>query len=90
MGKYDPLRDHLDGARESLLRLSFSDIERILGGTLPASARKHPAWSGNEEQGGMHSHARAWLDAGYRTQKLDLNAQTVEFASASPSARQSP
>jgi hypothetical protein len=78
-GKYDPLHNHLDGASRVLVRLTFAEIERVLGDELPPSARKHQAWWANESRGGTHSHARSWLDAGYRTQNLDLNAQTVEF-----------
>jgi len=79
MGKYNTLREHLDASTVPVLRLSFAEIERILGDVLPPSARKHQAWWANEAPGGMHRHARSWLDAGYRTQNLDLNAQTVEF-----------
>jgi hypothetical protein len=78
-GKYGPLYNHLDGAGRVLVRLTFAEIERVLGDELPPSARKHQAWWANESRGGTHSHARSWLDAGYRTQNLDLNAQTVEF-----------
>lgn len=79
MGKYDPLRDHLDASTEPVVRLSFVEIERTIGDTLPASARTHPAWWANESPGGMHSHARSWLDSGYETRRLDLNSQTIEF-----------
>lgn len=78
MGKYHPLQDYLGAAPAPLLRLTFAQIERILGASLPESARRHAAWWANERVG-THSHARAWLDAGYRTQRLDLNAGTVEF-----------
>jgi hypothetical protein len=86
MGKYDPLQDYLGAASEPLLRLTFAQVERILGISLPASARKHPAWWANEKVG-THSHARAWLDAGYQTQRLDLNAQTVEFTRTGAKSR---
>ena len=79
MGKYDPLREYLAAAAQPLVKLSFGEIEQVLGDSLPASARKYPAWWANEESG-THSHARAWLDVRYRTQRLDLNAETVEFA----------
>jgi hypothetical protein len=79
MGRYETLREHLDASTEPVLRLSIARIERILGDVLPPSARKHQAWWANEAPGGTHSHARFWLDAGYRTQNLDLKAQTVEF-----------
>ncbi|MCD9625630.1 DUF7662 domain-containing protein [Rhabdothermincola salaria] len=78
MAKYDPLHEHLVSKPDSLLKLSFSEIERIFGEPLPASARKHQAWWANESDG-SHVEARAWLDAGYRTQGLDLNSETIEF-----------
>ena len=55
-----------------------SQIERVVGAPLPASARRHCAWWANERIG-THSHARAWLDAGYETRDLDVNGATVEF-----------
>lgn len=78
MSKYDPLQEHLQASGEAQLTLSFAAIERILGERLPDSARRHNAWWANEE-GGTHTHARAWLDAGYRTAGLDLNGSTVQF-----------
>ena len=74
--KYDPLYDHLANNPETVIALSFSEIERILGFALPASARRHQAWWANEREG-THSHARSWLEASYGTQSVDLNAQTV-------------
>ena len=76
--KYDPLYDHLANNPETVIALSFSEIERILGFALPASARRHQAWWANEREG-THSHARSWLEASYKTQGVDLNAQTVRF-----------
>lgn len=78
MGKYDPLHRHLTASSEARLRMTFADIERVLGNTLPASARKHPAWWANE-RATTHSHNRSWLDAGYETARLDLYGQTIEF-----------
>ena len=76
--KYDPLYHHLANSSETVIALSFSEIERILGFALPASARRHQAWWANEREG-THSHARSWLEASYGTQGVDLNAQTVRF-----------
>ena len=84
MGKYDPLWAFLGSQTQSQLKLSFSEIERILNARLPASARGYPAWWANERVT-THQHARAWLDAGYETRRLDLNAATVEFV-RSPTA----
>ncbi|QYG93439.1 GIY-YIG nuclease family protein [Iamia sp. SCSIO 61187] len=60
MGKYDPLHDHLLACNEPVLQMRFTDIERLLGDDLPASARRHPAWWANETVE-AHIHARAWL-----------------------------
>ena len=76
--KYDPLYDHLANNPETVIALSFSEIERILGFALPASARRYQAWWANEREG-THSHARSWLDASYETQGVDLSAQSVRF-----------
>jgi hypothetical protein len=33
----------------------------------------------NHEQAGTHIHARAWLDAGFKTTNVDLAGDTVDF-----------
>lgn len=82
MTKYEPLKEHLEQSRQAQVRLRFSEIERILGTPLPASARKYSAWWANEADGTTHTHARSWLGAGYETRHLDLNGQSVEFVRA--------
>ncbi|MHB8463356.1 MAG: DUF7662 domain-containing protein [Acidimicrobiales bacterium] len=76
--RYDPLRQHLAERSEPVVRLTFAEIERILGAELPKSARQYRPWWANE-QAGTHVHARAWLDAGRRTTNVELNAATVQF-----------
>jgi hypothetical protein len=76
--RYTPLREHLAERSEPLVHMTFAEIEAILGGNLPDSARKYRPWWANEEAG-THVHARAWLDAGRRTANVDLNAGTVDF-----------
>jgi hypothetical protein len=80
-GTYGPLGAYLDGldAREAVL--TFSDIERILGRPLPASARRYQAWWANEKSG-THSHAKSWMVAGWETRNVDLNAARVRFVRA--------
>lgn len=79
MSKYDPLRDHLMNLKGETWGASFAEIERILGFSLPASARNHSAWWANEAEG-THIQARAWLKSGWRTRNLNLTGQTVEFS----------
>lgn len=75
-GKYQALWAYLDEQRGPELKLSFSDVERILGFPLPASSRKHlPHWYGYAGS----AVARAIRDAGWKATKVDLNAQTVVF-----------
>jgi hypothetical protein len=76
--RYDPLRKYLAERTEPVIRLSFAEIERIIGGQLPASARRHRPWWANERSG-SHVHASAWMGAGRRTANVDLNAGSVDF-----------
>src|SRR3712207_3181173 len=55
---------------------TFAQIERVIGRRLPDSARRHQAWWANTR---WHSHAHAWLDAGWKTSRLDLGAEQVVF-----------
>jgi hypothetical protein len=76
--RYQPLHDHLADRAKPVVKLTFGQIERILGAPLPSSAWKYRPWWANESAG-THVHARAWLNAGRRTANVDLNAGTVEF-----------
>ncbi|MFT4275164.1 MAG: hypothetical protein QM576_02305 [Rhodopseudomonas sp.] len=77
MSKYEPLPRFLGSVGRSAHRMSFSEIERILGFKLPNSAYQHEAWWSNNATG--HSHARAWLQSGWRTEAIDLAARKVTF-----------
>jgi hypothetical protein len=77
LSKYEPLPQFLSSKAGSLHRMSFEQIERVLGFKLPKSAYEHEAWWSNNDTG--HSHARAWLSAGWRTQDVDLAARMVTF-----------
>ena len=76
--KYEPLLRFLQARLDAeSIRLSFAEIDEILGFPLPKSARDHQAWWSNTRLG--HSHAAAWLDAGWKTAMLDLASQRVTF-----------
>jgi hypothetical protein len=77
MSKYEPLPQFLSAGTASTRRMSFEQIERVLGFNLPKSAYEHEAWWSNNATG--HSHARAWLAAGWRTQDVDLEGRKVTF-----------
>lgn len=76
--KYEPLKRYFEGRFDAVtIRLSFAEIDKILGFRLPRSARDHQAWWSNTRIG--HSHAAAWLDPGWKTSGLDLTSQRVTF-----------
>lgn len=77
MSKYEPLPRFLMQSERPVYRLSFSEIERILGFKLPKSAYEHEAWWSNNSNG--HSHARAWVTRGWRSEEVDLARREVTF-----------
>ena len=79
MSIYDPLRRELESTRERTIRLTFSEIEDILGRPLPVSAYKFSAWWGNESsRKARHTQAMAWLHAGFAA-RVSLKQRAVEF-----------
>lgn len=76
-GKYRPLYDHLSGQRLDEVSLSLAEIERLLGDSLPASARRTRGWWSNRGRGSLQ--AAAWMDAGYQVHEVDLAAGKVIF-----------
>ena len=81
VSKYDALnRDLISKANagERNVSMTFSEIERILGDPLPASARKYRPWWGNEKAE-RRSQARAWMDAGWEVDHVDINSEQVTF-----------
>lgn len=77
-GSYLPLAEHLGTLTSSSMQATFTQIERILGRPLPASARRHRAWWANDATGN-HSHAAAWMGAGWLVDSVDLNSAIVRF-----------
>ena len=79
MSKYDPLQDFLQRAEGIECELSFSAIERIIGSTLPASAKDRRQWWGNENN--PHRQCYSWMSAGWRVADggVDFGRETVLF-----------
>lgn len=76
--KYHPLFEHLLFSGQGRLSMAFSEIETIIGASLPPSARQREEWWSNSPSG--HSQARAWLNANYRTSNIDLVGEKVDFS----------
>jgi YD repeat-containing protein len=78
MRKYAPLKHHLERRNGRPEILSFEDIEDIIGAPLPKSAAAHRSFWANDARG-HHSHARAWIGAGYRVAWVDRGDRVVRF-----------
>ena len=63
-GKYRKLYAHLSCLGVQEWSTSFNEIEAIVGFQLPASARLHRPWWGNQRNGNGHSQSLAWTLAG--------------------------
>jgi hypothetical protein len=83
VGKYDPLRDYLAGRLTDEVKMSFADIEKLVG-PLPVSAHTYRAWWANDSK----SEALAWRAAGWRAQSVDQAAGRVVFARSGTSGPQ--
>jgi len=80
-GKYDALGRYLSGVPERRVALGFQQIEDIIGDVLPRSARADDLWWANTKNPGR-AQPRAWLEAGWRVESVDLTAQEVTFVRA--------
>lgn len=74
--KYAALKTHLEELTGNEWNTSFQQIERILGSSLPKSARLYPAWWANQANGPQSS---AWQDAGWKTNNLNLTNERITF-----------
>lgn len=78
MAKYDSLRRFLAAHSETVVRVSFEQLDAMVGG-LPKSARTYRVWwdNGSTER---HPQARAWIEAGFVVETVDLERGAVRFA----------
>lgn len=75
-GRYAPLYRHLLSAPGEELVMTFAEIEDVLGGKLPPSARKHrPCWANSQ----VSLLGRVWLRAGWRVAAIDIPTEEVRF-----------
>ena len=81
--KYTPLENYLRDLPKSQreVTLRFEEIERILNDKLPPSAYEDPRWWDHETEAN-HISKRAWSNAGWKVESLDVNAKRVKFVRA--------
>jgi hypothetical protein len=80
--EYRPLHKYLDERFANTVVLTFSEIEDLLGITLPSPARLQPEWWANPDADHIPSaQSHSWIQAS-RTAKANLVAKTVVFERA--------
>jgi len=77
--QHKPLPDYLSQSVPDHVRLTFHQVEQILGFSLPDSARKYSAWWANSRTEDSHTWAHLWLDAGWEKNSLNLAEKWVTF-----------
>jgi hypothetical protein len=77
MGKYEPLGTFLRNQRAQEVPLTFSEIEKITGVTLPPKAQHHRAWWSNNAANNVMT--KVWLEAGYESSQVDMTARKLVF-----------
>ncbi len=79
-GKYMPLENYLRDLPESQreVTLRFEQIEKILNGKLPSSAYEDQRWWEHATEGN-HVNRRAWFNAGWRIDSVDVKAKRVKL-----------
>lgn len=77
MGKYTKLHQFFQTQVSDFVRMTFDEVEQEAGFTLPASARLHQAWWANDRA--RHVQAKAWLDAGFESEQVDMKAGRLVF-----------
>lgn len=76
MSRYAQLTTHLLANPEAHFTMSFDELDRIIPGGLPASARQYHAWWANNSA--SQPHAKYWLDSGRRATP-DFKGKKVTF-----------
>ena len=90
MNRYSQLTPLLLSNSDAMVILTFDELDEIVPGGLPESAKKYPTWWTNSAT--SQPHAKAWLDAGRRasvdvknkrtTFTLDASIETNELAAS--------
>ncbi|MEM3616393.1 MAG: hypothetical protein QXJ31_00565 [Candidatus Bathyarchaeia archaeon] len=76
--KYEPLKGYLKfrAAFTNSVKLSFTQIDGIIGDNLPIEAFRSENWWTNSPD---NVHAKAWLDAGWEASEVNLKEGYVIF-----------
>jgi hypothetical protein len=83
MSKYKPLADFLGGHVPDEWRITFDELEKTLGFSLPKAAREKAGWWSNDDPA-PKPHAKAWLEAGWKAEVIDPGTGEVIFRRGEP------
>jgi hypothetical protein len=83
--KYGALGEYLRGQHGDEVPLSFAEIERIIGSALPPNSQHAPAWWSNAP--GNNVMTKVWLDAGFKSEKVDIKGRKLVFKRVATDAR---
>lgn len=78
MSKYERLKGYLKfrAAFTDSVKLSFAQIDGVIGDNLPMSAYRSESWWENSVE---KAHAKAWLEAGWKVSEVNLREGYVVF-----------
>ena len=82
MSKYDPLGHFLAKSRYDEVPMTFAEIERLLGFSLPPKAQKIRAWWSNNPDNNVMT--KVWLAAGFETEQVDVEGRKLIFRRSHP------
>ena len=73
-GKYQKLEEYLKCSKKKIEKLTYEEMERIIGTHLPSSAYRHRPWWANSG----HSQSTSWSNANWKVLSVELG-KTVTF-----------
>jgi hypothetical protein len=77
MSKYDPLGAYLESREAAETPMTFAEVEAVIGSALPPASGRYAAWWSNNPQNNVMT--RVWLNAGFRTERVDLAGRKLVF-----------
>ena len=81
--EYKKLYTHLCGLQVKEWKTTFGEIESIIGFRLPDFARKDRGWWANKELVNGILITSLWIEAGWKTAEVDMDAETLIFVKLS-------
>ena len=82
--KYEPFENFMNKTPPFVtnLTLSFEQIELIIRSGLPRSATRYRQWWANQKHHEHRPQAKAWMDAGFKVEQVDMSLNIVIFSRA--------